>query len=266
MITLWEQAPGLNLELSADIPGIEPYLVETSSPRPAVIVCPGGGYRCRVDREGEPIARWLNSFGLHAFVLTYRVYPYLYPYPVIDGKRAVKVVRSRAAEWGIDPDRIGIMGFSAGGHLASTVATHFDEYEAPVLDDIDAVSCRPDFAILCYAVINMADSFAHRGSAVNFLGEEPTQEQLAKFSNEKHITPETPPCFLWHSTRDTAVPVQNSLRFADALAANGVPFGLHIYPGGQHGWGHGWKGTDTSSWKESCEEWLRLMNLQGARE
>ena len=261
MVLLWENAPGLDLELSADVPGVEPYLVDTEVPLPAVIVCPGGGYIRRVDREGEPIARWLNTLGLHAFVLTYRVAPYRYPYPTLDGKRAVRVVRHRAAEWGVAPRAIGIMGFSAGGHLASTVATHFGEYEAPAMDPTDNVSCRPDFAILCYAVINMADSFAHHGSAINFLGDCPSADLLEKFSNEKHVTADTPPCFLWHSTGDTAVPARNSLAFADALAAHGVPFGLHVYPGGPHGWGHGWNGDDSCNWQSSCREWLQLMKI-----
>jgi acetyl esterase/lipase len=261
MITLWEQAPGLDLALSPDIPALTPYLAAGPGPRAAVIICPGGGYRCRVDREAEPIARWLNELGLHAFVLTYRVHPYRYPYPVLDGKRAVKVLRYRAAELGVRPDRIGILGFSAGGHLASTVATHFDEYEAAALDAIDAVSCRPDFAILCYPVINMDAAHAHRGSAVNLLGEAGAPALFSKFSNEKQVTPQTPPCFLWHSTGDTAVPVANSVRFANALAENGVPFGLHVYPGGEHGWGHGWNGNDRCSWKESCAEWLQLRGI-----
>lgn len=261
MITLWDNAPGLDLSLSPDIPGLEPYLVDSATPRPAVIICPGGGYVRRVDREGEPIARWLNSLGLHVFVLTYRVHPYKYPYPILDGQRAVRVVRQRAAEWGVVPDAIGILGFSAGGHLAASVATHFHEYDCPILDATDTVSARPDFAILCYPVINMCSSFAHRGSAVNLLGEEAPPEMLARFSNEQQVTAETPPCFLWHSVGDTAVPVQNSLAFAEALARNGVRFGLHVYPGGQHGWGHGWNGTDQSSWKDSCEEWLRLMRI-----
>jgi acetyl esterase/lipase len=260
-ITLWENAPGLELSLSPDIPSLTPYLVDTPEPRPAVIVCPGGGYSCRVDREGEPIARWLNSLGLHALVLTYRVKPYKYPYPVLDGQRAVKVVRHQAESLGIIPDRIGILGFSAGGHLASTVATHFDEYESPSLDAIDAVSCRPDFAILCYAVIDMATSFAHRGSAINLLGEDASPEMLERFSNARAVTANTPPCYLWHSAGDTAVPVSNSLHFADALARHGVPFGLHVYPGGRHGWGHGWNGDDTCSWRESCEEWMRLAGI-----
>lgn len=261
MIALWDQAPGLDLALSDDIPALEPYLVDTSEPRPAVIVCPGGGYICRVDREGEPIARWLNELGLHAFVLTYRVAPYRYPYPVLDGKRAVKVARHRAGELGLLPGKIGILGFSAGGHLASTVTTHFGEYESPAQDDIDAVSCRPDFAILCYAVINMDSAHAHRGSAINLLGENADPALLTKLSNEKHVTPDTPPCFLWHTTGDTSVPVANSLHFASALAENGVPFGLHVYPNGCHGWGHGWDGDDHCSWRESCEEWLRLMEI-----
>lgn len=261
MLTLWENAPGLDLTLSADVPALEPYLLDTTSTRPAVIICPGGGYIRRVDREAEPMARWLNGLGLHAFVLTYRVHPYKYPYPVLDGKRAVRVVRHRAAEWRVKPDMIGIMGFSAGGHLASTVTTHFDEYESPSVDDIDAVSCRPDFAILCYAVINLEASFAHGMSAANLLGKDAAPSLLSKFSNEKHVTPNTPPCFLWHSTGDTSVPVANSLRFADALADNGVRFGLHVYPGGQHGWGHNWNGNDGSSWQESCQEWLRLMAI-----
>jgi acetyl esterase/lipase len=261
MITLWKQAPGLDLTLSADIPALTPYLVAGAAPRPAVIICPGGGYIRRVEREAEPIARWLNELGLHAFVLTYRVHPYHYPYPVLDGQRAVRVLRRQAGEFGVLPDRIGILGFSAGGHLASTVATHFTEYAGSALDETDAVSCRPDFAILCYPVINLDAAHAHRDSAVNLLGEDAAPALFTKFSNEKQVTPQTPPCFLWHSTGDTAVPVANSVRFANALAENGVPFGLHVYPGGEHGWGHGWNGDDRCTWKENCAEWLRLLKI-----
>ncbi len=261
MIMLWEQAPGLNPALSPDVPAVTPYLVGGMTPRPALIICPGGGYIRRVEREGEPIARWANELGVHAFVLTYRVHPYRYPYPVLDGQRAVKVVRHQAASLGVLPEKIGILGFSAGGHLASTVATHFEEYESPAPDAIDAVSCRPDFAILCYPVINLDSAIAHRGSAISLLGEDADPALFTKLSNEKRVTARTPPCFLWHSVRDTAVPVANSLRFASALAENGVPFGLHVYPGGQHGWGHGWNGTDRCSWKESCAEWLRLTGV-----
>ena len=261
MIMLWEQAPGLDLTLSEDIPSLEPYLVDSPEPRPAVIICPGGGYVRRVDREAEPIALWLNELGLHAFVLTYRVAPYRYPYPVLDGKRAVKVVRHKADELGVVSDKIGILGFSAGGHLASTVTTHFGEYESPAVDEIDSVSCRPDFAILCYAVINMDSAHANRGSVVNLLGEDAAPALLTKLSNENQVTVDTPPCFLWHMSGDTGVPPANSLNFASALAEKGVPFGLHVYPNGQHGWGHGWNGDDVCSWKESCAEWLRLMEI-----
>ncbi len=261
MITLWERAPGLDLTLSDDIPALEPYLIDATNPRPAVIICPGGGYIRRVDREGEPIALWLNSLGLHAFVLTYRVHPYQYPYPVLDGKRAVKVVRHNAVELSVLPEQVGILGFSAGGHVASTVTTQFNEYESPVLDDVDEVSSRPDFAILCYAVINMDSNHAHSGSAVNLLGKDAAPSLLTKLSNEKQVTSDTPPCFLWHATGDMAVPVANSLHFANALAENGVSFGLHVYPHGHHGWGNGWSGDDYCSWQESCEEWLRLMKI-----
>ncbi len=264
MITLWNEAPGLDLSLSPDVPSLTPYCIPGSAPRAAVVVCPGGGYGCRVEREGEPMARWLNGLGLHAFVLTYRVRPYRYPWPVLDGKRAVRVLRHQAEGLRVRPDQIGIMGFSAGGHLASTVATHFDEADVAAVDAVDAVSCRPDFAVLCYPVITLDGEAAHRGSAANLLGPDAPPELLARFSNERHVTARTPPCFLWHSMRDTAVPVANSLRFAAALADCGVPFGLHIYPGGQHGWGHGWNGTDACTWKESCAEWLRLMQFTPA--
>jgi acetyl esterase/lipase len=180
-----------------------------------VVVCPGGGYGAlAVDHEGKQIAEWFNSFGVTAVMLKYRHAPrYKHPTPMQDVQRAIRTVRSRAAELAVDPARIGIMGFSAGGHLASTAATKFDDGHTDAADAIDRVSCRPDFAILCYPVITMTDPFTHKGSRNNLLGKEPDEKLVQLMSNETQVTAKTPPTFLFHTTEDTAVPPENSILF-----------------------------------------------------
>ncbi|MFZ5830055.1 MAG: alpha/beta hydrolase, partial [Planctomycetota bacterium] len=186
----------------------------------AVVICPGGGYvNLAVDHEGKQIAEWLNSLGVAGFVLEYRHRRrgYGHPYPMLDAQRAVRTVRARAKEFGVDPQKIGILGFSAGGHLASTIATHFDAGNADADDPIERVSCRPDFAVLCYPVIMFDEEQTHRGSMRNLLGENPDPELVRSLSNEKQVTAETPPTFLFHTDADAGVPAENPVAFYLAL-------------------------------------------------
>ncbi len=230
-------APGALGTAVKDIPTLTPYLVEGAK-RPAVVVCPGGGYGGLAGHEGHDYALWLNQQGVSAFVLKYRLGSGGYRHPIMlgDAQRAIRTVRSRAQEWRVDPQRVGIMGSSAGGHLASTAVTHFDAGKADAADAIDKESCRPDFGILCYAVISMGDN-THQGSRKNLLGDNPEPALIELLSNEKQVTKETPPCFIWHTWEDQAVKVENSLEFAAALQRAGVPFDLHIYQKGRHGIG-----------------------------
>jgi len=261
-ITLWpDGAPGAIGKEPADIPTLTPYLPKEKATGAAVIVCPGGGYNHLAEHEGRPVAEWLSSIGITAFVLKSRHGPrYHHPAPMQDAARAIRFVRARAAEWQIDPKRIGVLGFSAGGHLASTIGTHFDSGQPNSSDPVEKVSSRPDVMILIYPVITMG-GFTHPGSRKQLLGGEPSAELVRLLSNEEQVTKQTPPTFLVHTANDEGVPVENSLRFADALRKMGVPFELHIYERGRHGFGLG--GTDPvlSSWPGRCADWLRLQGF-----
>ena len=259
-IVLWPAgAPGAVGKEPVDIPTLTPYLPpKDKATGAAVIVCPGGGYSHLADHEGRPVAEWLNTLGIVAFVLKYRLGPrYHHPAPLLDAARAIRTVRSRAAEWGIDQKRIGILGFSAGGHVASTIGTHFDFGHFLSSDQIDRMSSRPDLMILIYPVITMKE-FTHAGSKRLLLGENPRADLVTLLSNEEQVTKETPPTFLVHTTTDAAVPVENSLRFVEALRRAGVPLELHIYERGPHGFGLGGKDPILSTWPERCADWLRL--------
>ncbi len=224
----------------------------------AVVVCPGGGYRrLAINHEGHDVARWLNSLGISAFILKYRMYDFGHPAPLQDAQRAVRIVRSHANEYGIDPGRIGIMGFSAGGHLASSAITHFNWEAYPPQDTIDKVSPRPDFGILIYPVISMQDEITHMGSQKNLLGENPTQKMKDFMSNEMQVTKDTPPSFLIHTTNDGAVPVMNSVRFYEAMLKAGVPAEMHIYKDGPHGFGLAPGRPALETWPGVCEAWLK---------
>ncbi len=223
----------------------------------AVIVCPGGAYRrLAIGHEGWEVAEWLASLGYAAFVLKYRMYDYGQPAPAQDIQRAVRVVRSRAAEWNIDFHRIGVMGFSAGGHVVSSAATHFADHLYGPVDSIDQTSARPDFAVLIYPVISMEDSVTHAGSKKNLLGENPSPALAARWSNDRHVTPDTPPSFIVHATNDTGVPVENSLRFYRALVGNGVSAELHVFGKGGHGFGLGRGHGAVDAWPGLCERWM----------
>lgn len=259
---LWpDGAPGALGTAAEDKPSLTPYLAKSPNGT-AVIVCPGGGYQnLAMDHEGVQIARWLNSLGISAFVLKYRLGPkYHHPAMIDDAHRAIRTVRSRAASLQIQPDRIGIWGFSAGGHLASTAATHFDPGDPNAADPIDRAGSRPDFAILAYPVISLGE-FAHMGSRNNLLGKNPDPKLVEDLSNDQRVTPETPPTFLFHTTADAAVPVENSVRFYLALRKAGVPAEMHIFQNGPHGVGLAPTDATLSVWPELLANWLRECGL-----
>lgn len=239
------------------LPVLEPYLVEApgDAPRGAVIVCPGGGYHHRAAHEGEPVARWLNSRGIHAFVLQYRVAPNLHPAPLSDAKRAIRHVRFHSEALGIRADKIGILGFSAGGHLAASAGTHWDEGNEAAADAVERISSRPDAMVLGYPVISFGE-YGHKGSLANLLGVTPPEDLVRSLSIETQITASTPPVFLWHTVDDASVPVENSLFLAAALRRAGVSFELHVYPSGRHGLGLASGHGQVRSWPELCGTWL----------
>ncbi len=238
-----------------DCPAITPYLVDGEE-RPAVIVCPGGAYGARAPHEGEPIAQWLNSLGISAFVLRYRVAPYQYPCALLDIQRAIRTVRFKAEMFRINPKKIGVFGFSAGGHLVSNVGTSYDQGNKNAEDVIERESCRPDLLVLCYPVITLKDPFTHVGSRENLLGKEAKLDKIEQLSNEAQVTSDTPPTFLWHTADDAAVPVENSLMFASALSKHQVPFDLHVYTKGRHGLGLAEDEEHTTEWTAACASWL----------
>ena len=252
---LWsEGAPGALGQEDKDIPTLTPYLPDPAKATgAAIVVCPGGGYGGLASHEGKDYALWLNDHGVAAFVLKYRLGSggYRHPRMLEDAARAVRTVRARAGEWKVDVKRVGIMGSSAGGHLASTLLTHFDAGQADAADPIDRQSSRPDLGILCYPVITMGQ-FTHQGSKNNLLGKDPSPELVKLLSNELQVTPQTPPTFLWHTVEDVAVPIENSMDFASALRKAGVPFDLHIYQKGRHGIGL----ANGHPWTKDCLFWL----------
>jgi acetyl esterase/lipase len=259
-IVLWPTgAPGAVGREPADIPTLTPFLPPNGKATgAAIIVCPGGGYSHLSDREGPPVAEWLNTLGITAFVLKYRIGPrYHHPAPLQDAARAIRMVRAGAAQWAIDPARIGILGFSAGGHLASTAGTHFDAGVTGAADPIERVSSRPDLMVLVYPVITMRE-LTHSGSRKMLLGDAPSPELVALLSNDEQVTKETPPTFLVHTMNDTAVPVENSIRFVSALRKAGVPFEFHLYERGPHGFALADKDPILATWTRRCADWLLL--------
>jgi acetyl esterase/lipase len=239
---LWpDGAPGALGTADKDIPTLTPYWPDPEKTTAvAIVICPGGGYGGLAGHEGRDYALWLNERGITGFVLKYRLGPGGYKHPAMmnDVNRAIRYVRANAESWKLDPKRVGVMGSSAGGHLASTAMTHFDAGDANASDPVERASSRPDFGILCYAVISMGAN-THAGSKENLLGKNPSEELVKLLSNELQVTKDTPTCFIWHTDADNAVKVENSLEFAAALRRNGVPFDLHIYEKGGHGMGLG---------------------------
>jgi acetyl esterase/lipase len=258
---LWPAgAPGALGTQPEDQPSLTPYVLpKGSGSGTAIVICPGGGYQnLSMDKEGYAVAKWLNSLGVSAFVLKYRLGPrYHHPIELQDAQRAIRIVRTRAAQYGLQPDRIGIMGFSAGGHLASTAGTHFDSMDAAAADAIERASSRPDFLVLCYPVISFT-TFAHAGSRRNLLGDNPDPKLVENLSNELQVTKDTPPTFLFHTTTDATVPVENSVMFYSALRKAGVPAELHIYERGPHGVGLAPNDPVLSTWPARLADWLKI--------
>jgi acetyl esterase/lipase len=261
-ISLWPSgAPGALGTNDWDIPTVTPYLPDgTNKTGAAMVICPGGGYAMLAPHEGNDYALWLNQHGVTCFVLKYRLgsHGYRHPFMLEDAARAVRWVRAHAGDYKIDAHRVGIMGSSAGGHLASTLLTHFDAGDTNSSDVIERQSSRPDLGILCYAVITMGN-FTHQGSKENLLGANPPPELVQNLSNELQVTPQTPPCFLWTTFEDQTVPMENTLLFAEALRKNQVPFDLHIYEKGGHGMGLKDKPPfpHPHPWANDCLFWLK---------
>ncbi|CAC9973162.1 alpha/beta hydrolase [Flavobacterium panici] len=243
------------------IPTLTTFFPNVTKPnQTAVIILPGGGYQhLAIDKEGTKVAQWFNSLGIPAFVLKYRLPSDLVMKnknvgPLQDAQEAIRYVRQNAAKWNIDPNKIGILGFSAGGHLAATLSTHYDD---KVYESAYKVSARPDFSLLIYPVISMQNDITHKGSQINLLGNNPSQDLIDSFSNEKKVTTKTPPAFLIHATDDTVVLPENSIDYYLALKKNGVTAELHLYEKGGHGFGLGI--NDTSKyWTRDCQEWLKV--------
>lgn len=269
-VLLWPSgAPGALGTADTDKPSITPYLVAKGhGTGTAVVVCPGGAYHgLAIDHEGDQIARWLNSIGVSAFVLKYRLGPrYHHPIELGDVQRALRYVRFHAVDYRIVPGRIGVWGFSAGGHLASTVSTHFDAGKAGAADPVDRLGCRPDFTILSYPVISFRSDVTHKGSLQNLLGDNPDPKLVEHLSNELQVTPQTPPAFLFHTNADTSVPVENSVLYYLALRKAGVPAEMHIYERGPHGMGLGWSDEPLSSWPGRLADWLRVRGLLNGKD
>jgi acetyl esterase/lipase len=264
-IPLWEgKAPGAQGTAADDIPTLTIYMPPvTTGPMTAVIVAPGGGYRTlSMNKEGRLPASYLNTLGVAAFLLKYRLGPkYHYPIELGDMQRAIRMVRARAAEWHIDPARIGVMGFSAGGHLASTASTQFDAGNATATDPIDKASSRPDFSILGYPVITLTEAWTHQGSRSMLLGEKADPGLARSLSTDQRVTARTPPTFLFHTNADTAVPVENSVHYFLALRKAGVPAEMHIFKDGPHGVGLAMQDPALSEWPRVLANWLRASGF-----
>ena len=263
-LPLWSQgAPHAQGSEESDTPTIRAYLPQEldggKSTGAGVVICPGGGYGIlAMDHEGHQLAKWFQKNGVAGFVLRYRHAPkYRHPVPMEDAQRAIRYVRANAAKLGVDAGRVGIMGFSAGGHLSATVATHFDDGNSEAKDVVDRQSCRPDFAALCYPVVSLAAPYAHKGSGRNLFGPDVDQEKLESLSNEKHVTAETPPTFLFHTAEDKGVDAQNSIAFFLALRKAGVASEMHIYQDGPHGVGMAPADPAVFGWRDRLLDWMR---------
>jgi len=264
-LPLWQNgAPGANGTEAKDIPMAIVRLPESDSPTGALIICPGGGYGgLAMGHEGTEMAEWANQMGLAAIICDYRHRGkgYGHPAPLQDAQRTIRTVRAKAKEWNIDAKRVGILGFSAGGHLVSTVLTRFDSGNPMSDDAIERESSRPDYGILAYPVILFGQPGTHKGSERNLLGDSPDPKLLASFQSDMNVTKETPPTFLFHTIEDNAVPPQNSVAFYAAMIQKGVPGELHIFEKGQHGVGLARKIPGTSDWSNVCRRWLEAKQF-----
>ncbi|MCY2968930.1 MAG: alpha/beta hydrolase [Planctomycetota bacterium] len=258
-VSLWKEAPAGENEADFAKAVITVHKAEPGNGA-AVVICPGGGYGGLVTGpEGHEIAKWLNGRGITGIVLEYRLPAGRNTVPLKDAQRSIRTARVNAKEWGLNPARIGIMGFSAGGHLASTAATHFENGDEKAIDPVNRVSCRPDFAILVYPVVTMGEK-THQGSKQNLLGKDPTPELVDLFSNEKQVTQQTPPMFLAHALDDKPVPPENSKMLFEALQAEKIPSKYLELPSGGHGL-NGYKGPMWDAWQKQSLEWLVELKL-----
>ncbi len=262
-IYLWEKgkAPYFNPEYGQDEPNLTPYLISDGKKRGAVIVAPGGAYTHKAyQHEGYDVAEKLNSFGINAFVIDYRVAPYQYPAITGDILRAIRYVRYHADGMNIDPTKIGVLGFSSGGHLCNSAMCAFDYGKDG--DEIDKVSSRPDAVVLCYPVITLVEDYMHRHSRTVLLGGHPDEEKLAySLSGEKAVKDDTPPCFIWHTRDDDGVSVWNSLNLYSSLVKNNIPSELHVFPHGEHGLGMAPGRNDVSQWTSLLNTWLTNLGF-----
>jgi acetyl esterase/lipase len=264
-LLLWPNgAPGALGDQDVDKPSLTIFLpTRNQATGTGVIVCPGGSYTAlAMNHEGRQVASWLNSLGIAAFVLKYRLGPrYHHPVEIGDAQRAIRILRARATEYGVSADRVGIMGFSAGGHLASTAGTHFDSGNPSDRDPIQRAGSRPDFLILGYPVISLTTPYTHQGSLHNLLGDNPDPKLMESLSNELQVTAQTPPTFLFHTTEDKTVPVENSVLFYLALRKAGVPAEMHIFERGPHGVGLALRDPALGMWPSLLANWLRERGL-----
>jgi acetyl esterase/lipase len=265
VLPLWSgPAPGALGTQDSDIPVITVFLPRTMTANtPAVVVCPGGGYgNLAMNHEGRQVASYLNSLGIAAFVLRYRLGPrYHHPVELGDAQRAIRTLRSHATEWRLDPAKIGILGFSAGGHLAMTASTMFDSENANATDVIDRANSRPDFSILGYPVITLTEAWTHQGSKTNLIGANADPELAKKLSGETTVTKQTPPTFLFHTNADTSVPAENSVYYYLALRKSGIPAEMHIFEKGPHGVGLANDDAALSEWSKLLANWLRTRGI-----
>jgi acetyl esterase/lipase len=263
---LWPGAAPLAQGTAADdIPTLTAYLPSANPTRTAVIIAPGGGYQhLSMEKEGSDVAKWLNAHGVAGFVLKYRLGPkYHHPAELADAQRAIRTVRAKAAEWGIAPDRIGMWGFSAGGHLTASAGTLFDKGPAADADAIDKESARPDFLVLAYPVITMEEPYVHKGSLKYLLGDTPDPKLVRFLSTETQVTKDTPPTFLYSTSDDGTVPIMNSVMFYSALVAAKVPAEIHIFAHGPHGTGLAPGFPDLKVWPDLLATWMRSRGLMG---
>lgn len=269
-VSLWPGLPaGSALRGDGDVPKLIITKVDSETPTAAVVILPGGGYNGHaMDHEGYQFAEWFKSLGVSSAICTYRLRGkgndgkgYGHPVPMMDAQRAIQTLRAKASEFNIDPNRIGVIGFSAGGHLCSTVSTHFANADASSDDPVARVSSRPDFSILCYPVVAFGKPHTHKGSQQNLIGPNPSLELIESLSNERQVSKETPPTFLFHTAADKVVPVQNSVEYYLACIEHGVPAEMHLFPEGRHGVGLAKKFPGADQWPKLCENWLRRLGF-----
>lgn len=256
---MWDVTP----DLEDFEPTIEYYASENKTTDASIVIFPGGGYAMRAEHEGKGYADFFNSLGMDAFVLQYRVSPYRFPVELIDARRSIRWVRKNAEKFGVNPEKIGVMGSSAGGHLAAMLCTYRNKTDLENIDETDNECYLPDFQVLCYPVICVSDlATTHIGSCINLLGETPEALQKAKDVDPSIVADaDTPKAFIWHTSNDPAVNVLNSLRYGEALRANNIPFEMHIFPDGPHGLGLAESFPHVAQWSGLLKNWLKENNL-----